>query len=54
MKASKEMKLSAVIYNLCYKMSHVYELEFSWLKFVQNILNECGMPYTSIWNTDYY
>ena len=21
------MKLSAVIYNLCYKMSHVYELE---------------------------
>ena len=30
-------------------MSRVYELEFTWLKFVQNILNECGMPY--IWNT---
>ena len=30
-------------------MSHVYELECKWLKFVQNILNECDMPY--IWNT---
>ena len=30
-------------------MSHVYELECKWLKFVQNILNECGMLY--IWNT---
>ena len=48
---SKEMKLSAVIYNLCCKMSHVYELECTWLKFGQNILNECGMPYTCIWNT---
>ena len=45
----KEMKLSAVIYKLCNQMSYVYELEFPWLKFVQNILNECGMPY--IWNT---
>ena len=45
----KEMKLSAVIYNLCYKMTHVYELECKWLKFVQNILNKCDMPYT--WNT---
>jgi len=26
--------LSAVIYNLCYKMSHVYELERKWLKCV--------------------
>ena len=43
------MKLSAVIYNLCYKMTHVYELECKWLKFVQNILNKCDMPYT--WNT---
>jgi len=30
-------------------VSCIYELEFTWLKFVQNILNECGMPY--IWNT---
>jgi len=30
-------------------MSHIYALEFTWLKFVQNILNECGIPY--IWNT---
>ena len=28
----KEMKLSAVIYNLCYKMSHVYELECKMVK----------------------
>ena len=33
---------------LCYKMSHVYELECTWLKFVQNILNECGMPYPTV------
>jgi hypothetical protein len=39
------MKLSAVIYKLCNQMFHVYELEFPWLRFVQNILNECGMPY---------
>ena len=30
-------------------VSCIYELEFTWLKFVQHILNECGMPY--IWNT---
>jgi hypothetical protein len=45
---SKEMKLSAVIYDLCYQMPHVYELKITWLKFAQNILNGCGMP--NIWS----
>ena len=29
-------------------VSCIYELEFTWLRFVQTILNECGMPYTFI------
>jgi len=28
-KGKEELKLPAVIYNLCYKMSHVYELELT-------------------------
>jgi hypothetical protein len=32
-------------------VSCIYELEFTWLKFAQNILNECGMPFIWIIHT---
>ena len=45
----KELKLSKIIYNLCYCMSIKNVEHFTWLDNVKKILNECGFAY--IWNT---
>jgi hypothetical protein len=38
-------KLSIKIYHL------VYKKDFQWLRFIKNILNECGLSY--LWTTEY-
>ncbi len=47
--SGKELKLSKIIYNLCYYMSIKSMEHFTWLDNVKKILNECGFAY--IWNT---
>ena len=47
--SGKELKLSKIIYNLCYCMSIKNVEHFTWLVNVKKILNECGFAY--IWNT---
>ena len=40
--SGKELKLSKIIYNLCYYMSIKNVEHFTWLDNVKKILNECG------------
>ena len=47
--SGKELKLSKIMYNLCYCMSIKNVEHFTWLDNVKKILNECGFAY--IWNT---
>ena len=49
--SGKELKLSKIIYYLCYYMSIKNVEHFTWLDHVKKILNECGFTYTCIWNT---
>jgi hypothetical protein len=40
--SGKELKLSKIIYNLCYYISIKNAKHFTWLNHVKKILNECG------------
>jgi hypothetical protein len=44
--SGKELKLSKIIYNLCYCMSIKNVEHFTWLDNVKKILNECGFAST--------
>ena len=48
----KESKLSSVLYKLLLHFSNGSNLNSPWLKYIENIFNECGLSY--IWRDQYF